>query len=410
MADATSAGWDGTISDDRRGCIERTCCEDDCCSTGTAWDAATAYCLPGPGPNPGLGRQRLAPDDIECRFNKITIIPGRVVPSDFLPMTPADYPIHGVKAAFLKNSTNSPSVVTVDDHECQGENITEIITKIGGSPPYPSSDSNSPYWVQLKEVVDWQKTRMANGSAPCTDLMPLPDIWSGYTINDCAEAVHDEFPGSHHINLLTDFLGDGLASDDTIIPERCVTPFLRGPVMYAGLNAWSIGIVGPLNFAAKYYVGYPRPEEVAYKIHIGELDAGNGVPQDLVDCMRNNFTLGDATDFTAYPEGSPQHPSWPAMHSAASSASFWLEIVADLTQQQRCQARLLDYAVATARTVAGVHYRWDNCGGLDMGQEVIARKLGPYLAQKYGANETLVNIKIAAKRFSWCFDDPLAGC
>lgn len=66
--------------------------------------------------------------------------------------------------------------------------------------------------------------------------------------------------------------------------------------------------------------------------------------------------LDGPTAFTAYPEGSPTHPAWPAMHSAASSASLWLAVVADLTEEQYCQVLRTDFAVAYARTVAGVHY------------------------------------------------------
>lgn len=65
------------------------------------------------------------------------------------------------------------------------------------------------------------------------------------------------------------------------------------------------------------------------------------------------MNITKATDFTQYPEGSPLHPSWPAMHSAASSASLWLAVVADLTEDQYCQVLRTDHSVAYARTIAG---------------------------------------------------------
>lgn len=43
------------------------------------------------------------------------------------------------------------------------------------------------------------------------------------------------------------------------------------------------------------------------------------------------------------------------MHSAASSASLWLGVVLNLTEEQFCEVQKTDYAVAYARTVAGVH-------------------------------------------------------
>ncbi len=119
-----------------------------------------------------------------------------------------------------------------------------------------------------------------------------------------------------------------------------------------------------------------------------------------------------AQDFTAYPEGSPGHPSWPAMHAAASGLSFWLSIVLDLTPEQHCQTKLIDYAVAWGRTVAGVHFEDDNIAGLDMGQEVIARLLPEHLAETYGADLAAVQAKVDAMRFSWKdFDrnDPCPG-
>lgn len=361
--------------------------------------------------------------DLDCRFNKINLRPDSTVPADFdfLPMLPADYPISGDKAGFLANSTFCPSVVQADDYECHGHDIGEIIANISdgaGSPPYPSSDSTPPlywntsFWTQLEDVIDHQIQRMSNESAPCSDtkhLNKLPSWWQDFSIKDCADAVHDEFPGIHHIELIKKLLGEGMQTDSSIIPDRCETPFLRGPVMLGDMNAWSVGVVGPLNFAAKYYVGFPRPEEVFWKIYTGKLNATHGVPPGIINKV-SSFNVTAATNFTAYPEGSPQHPSWPAMHSAASSASLWLAVVGNLTAEQECEARKIDNAVASARTVAGVHYQWDNCGGLDMGQEFIARFLGDYLEEKYGADKAAVEAKIAQKRFRWCGNDPLANC
>lgn len=361
--------------------------------------------------------------DLGCRFNKIILRPDSTVPADFdfLPMLPSDYPISGDKAGFLANSTYCPSVVQANDYECHGHDIAEIIATISdgagaGSPPYPGESTSywgSTFWAQLEDVIDAQIQRNSNENALCNGMNymdKLPSWWQHFSIKDCADAVHDEFPGIHHIELIKKFLSEGMETDSSIIPDRCETPFLRGPVMLGDLNAWSVGVVGPLNFAAKYFVGYPRPEEVVYKIYTGELNATHGVPGGIINKVLGSFTLAAATDFTAYPEGSPQHPSWPAMHSAASSASLWLAVVGNLTSEQECEARKIDNAVASARTVAGVHYQWDNCGGLDMGQEVIARFLGAYLEEKYGANKAAVDAKIAQKRFAWCGNDPLANC
>lgn len=89
------------------------------------------------------------------------------------------------------------------------------------------------------------------------------------------------------------------------------------------------------------------------------------------------------------------------MHSAASSSSLWLAVVADLTPDQYRQVLRTDHSVAYARTIAGVHYPSDNIAGLNMGQKVIAEELPMYLAEVYGANEEAVRAKIARLRFDW---------
>mmetsp|Transcript_11527 Transcript_11527/g.17620 ORF Transcript_11527/g.17620 Transcript_11527/m.17620 type:complete len:116 (+) Transcript_11527:327-674(+) len=89
------------------------------------------------------------------------------------------------------------------------------------------------------------------------------------------------------------------------------------------------------------------------------------------------------------------------MHSAASSSSLWLAVVMNLTEEQWCQAKLLDYGVAYARTVAGVHYQMDNIAGLNMGQHAVADRLVDHLVTKYGANRDAVLAKIEKVRFDW---------
>jgi len=59
-----------------------------------------------------------------------------------------------------------------------------------------------------------------------------------------------------------------------------------------------------------------------------------------------------------------------------------------------CQAMLTDYAVATARTVAGVHYPSDNIAGLKMGQRILADKLPRHLSKTYGSDVDAVRRKI----------------
>jgi hypothetical protein len=113
------------------------------------------------------------------------------------------------------------------------------------------------------------------------------------------------------------------------------------------------------------------------------------------------YSLEKAVNYTAYTEGSPMHPAWPTMHSAASSASIWLAVILNLSPEQFCQAKLVDYGVAYARTVAGVHFPDDNIAGLNLDQETIAAKMPEHLEQRYGSNPVAVREKIASLRFDW---------
>ena len=154
---------------------------------------------------------------------------------------------------------------------------------------------------------------------------------------------------------------------------------------------------------------YLNTKETAWSIKTGQIPR-QYVPSDIFNMIDDIPDFNAAVDFTAYDEGSPRHPSWPAMHSAASQTSFWLDIVLDLTPEELCEARKTDYGVAYARTIAGVHYPDDNIDGLNLGQEVIALALPGYLNWKYGANEESVRNKIEANRYNWNTFDPQNPC
>lgn len=138
---------------------------------------------------------------------------------------------------------------------------------------------------------------------------------------------------------------------------------------------------------------------MAWRIHTGQIPR-EYVPEDVYQMVKD-MKLTNATSYTQYPEGCPLHPSWPAMHSAASSLSLWLAVIAELTDEQYCQVLRMDYAVSFARTVAGVHYTSDNYAGLNMGQEVVAHELPAHLEKYYGADPDAVKAKIEKYRFDW---------
>jgi hypothetical protein len=95
--------------------------------------------------------------------------------------------------------------------------------------------------------------------------------------------------------------------------------------------------------------GRPRPEEVIWAIKKGRIN--KGVPSDIKKYAKS-LKIKSASEFTAYEEGCPNHPSWPAMHAASGSCSMMMGVMLDLNDEQLCQARLTDYAIAYSRTVA----------------------------------------------------------
>ena len=139
-------------------------------------------------------------------------------------------------------------------------------------------------------------------------------------------------------------------------------------------------------------------------IATGELT--HGFPVDIVRKIRS-MNLKSPSEFTAYKEGIPTHPSWPAMHSAASSASMWIAVVLDdLTPEQYCEALRVDYAASYARTIAGVHYPTDNIAGLNLGQKIIQDRLADHLSTMFGSDRDVVQAKIDRLTFDWADFDP----
>jgi len=325
------------------------------------------------------------------RFEKFGAVTGdaRVV----------SYPMTYGSARWLRQNTDAISTVhRADCINCKKhmgpQKLIDYLTNVVGVPlpSHPERDSNAPYWEHLRKVVQVQELRNNGGSVE--KLFPLPEMWKGHSIEKVAMAVRNELPGRYHMALLEAFLADGVQWTDLTPRPLGKKDFLRRQVMLAGLNGAVINHVGPTNFQVKWALGRARPEEVAWKIHEGEITEEDGVPADLVERIQA-MDLANAADFTAYKnEGSPNHPSWPAMHSAGSSGSLWMATVMNLTDKQLCEVRKLDYAIAFARTVAGVHYEDDNIAGLALGYKVVGDFLVRYLHEHYGASKKAVRERV----------------
>lgn len=318
------------------------------------------------------------------------------------PLMPEDFPLSGDKARILKRKTMADSLIVTGDFQLHGA-VAEDYLGLLKPPDLPSSDPKNPFWDNFREVVKAQESRRGGSDAYSTNHWP--SIWSSRSLADIAASVHQEYPGSNQQAFLESLFEEGIEVDHGMVPFRSVVDFVGMEIRIAALNTWVIDAVAPISFMLKWHVGAPRPEEIAWMVASGEFSDADGVPSDIIESVRS-MGLAHSTNFTAYPEGSPTHPSWPAQHAAGSSVSFWLPALYKLTPQQYCEALRVDYGVAYARTIAGVHYPQDNLAGLNLGQAVLREKLPGHLSESYGCDSAKLQDRLDRLSFDWETFDP----
>lgn len=347
------------------------------------------------------------------------------------PMMPDDYPLDEPKAEILKRETKADSVVIAGDYQLYGDDLEfwlseDEVTKVVVDPIYPGDDDGL-FWEELEKVVVIAKARQEGKMA--SEFYEWPECWKnrnsvklspwpgdnsptgGLTLQDVAAAVYGEYPAYHQQVLIKKLFDEtGIIDIDLGQPFRSKVDFIGKPVRMAAINTWAFEVVAPINFMLKWHFGVPRPEEMVWKIYTGELTPSrDGVPESLADLIQD-MDLEDAHGFTAYANtGSPFHPSYPAMHSAGSTCSLWLAALCKLTGEQYLEVLRVDYAVAMARTVAGVHYEQDNIVGLNVGQRIMREKLPAYLEEQYGYNSQRVKDRLDKLSFDWKDFDSKAG-
>lgn len=326
---------------------------------------------------------------------------------------PIKFPLNITSAKYLRDSSKSVSVL-LPDEGCTAhvdfEQVKDALRNVSGTshypPPHPDDIDATIFWEKFEEIVKVRSLIKRKEDNLCLDdpikeIMPcssMPEMWREYDYIDIAHAVHNEFPGIYHIRLIANWLEQkSLVLNNDVIPKNAQLDFLHGPVMLADMVGAAIRLVGDCIFSLKWEQGRARPEEIVWKIYMNEIEPPSStIRTDILD-----MNLKSANTFTSYDEGSPTHPSWPAMHSASSSASLWLNVVANLTDEQKCEIRKLDYAIAFARTVAGVHYSDDNIAGLVVGQEILSLRLPEYLGSVYGANRYFTEHAIKNAQYNW---------
>jgi hypothetical protein len=201
-----------------------------------------------------------ASGDLGIRFNKYEFLEGSIPPANWTSLTLNDYPIRGDTAHTLKHDTTAISVVTEDDHQFIHDcrmTAHEYIMASGGYPTMPNSDPNHAFWAEFDEIVDWQIARRNKVNANA--MFRLPDLWKEMTVDQVAEAVHDEYPGMHQAALTAWLVTNKeLKLDQNMFPFRSQSDFLGKVVRSAYLNSWAVAEVGPITFYAKWAVGRPR--------------------------------------------------------------------------------------------------------------------------------------------------------
>ena len=327
------------------------------------------------------------------------------VHKDLYPLLKHDYPIHGHTAYKLKDETYADSPMTPDDLMLRGDELDKYCQWLD-TPLYPSSDSRNPYWKALEHIVDIQYYRRRNVNP--SKISTWPKHWKKFSLEDIAQAVKNEFPNSEQgiaIERLLNY-GGGIQMDHSVMRRRSALDAVGTQFVIAAINTWVISAVSRITFLCKWYYGVPRPEEMAFLIAKGKYSVKDGVPYKLVKKIKY-MRLKNAYDFTAFKDqGSPTHPSYPAMHSSGSTTSIWLPVVAKLSEEEFCELLRLDYGVANARSVAGVHYLKDNIAGLNLGMKVMHDMLPRYLVENFHANPRAIQRKLDRLKFDWNDFDP----
>jgi hypothetical protein len=137
----------------------------------------------------------------ELRFNKVLFENNNVpiAASTLLPLLPEDFPLSSVvneDTVNLLRQSLSWSVIAEDDcHQCEYP-FSELITAVGGLPTHPDiNDPNNGYWEELWDVIEARRLRLLKAS-PISVLQQIPAVWAGYSLDDMADAVHNEYPGT----------------------------------------------------------------------------------------------------------------------------------------------------------------------------------------------------------------------
>ncbi len=187
---------------------------------------------------------------------------------------------------------------------------------------------------------------------PLRQQTPAPLGLSGLSYTNpegLAHAVHMDTPLDLPLACLRWLLRQGAPL--AITPPHTGQPFLTRVSGTIAQMSHAIDQALELAFASKWHFGHARPEELYAE--------------------RLDLTPDHALHLTAYPEGCPCHPTYPAGHGAAAGAGVGVLLRRfTLTPDQAQTLRETAYIWAMSRTFAGVHFGVDNIAGLQLGYDV----------------------------------------
>lgn len=131
-------------------------------------------------------------------------------------------------------------------------------------------------------------------------------------------------------------------------------------VLHADLAAYLVEAL-EATFEVKYFFGRPRPEEANL--------------------------IGESS--TAYPEGCPTHPAYPAGHGAVAGATYaYMKFRFDLSAEQEQVIEEATKHFSMYRSLAMVHYANDNMVGWALGNKVVEELCLAKQAQEAESQDT----------------------
>ena len=257
--------------------------------------------------------------------------------------------------------------------------------------PKPLHPEDAGYWSEFGTVMTAVCEAKA-GSIVRNQISPALVAETGGNAARAAHLVHKDMP--------TDIMLMGFKA----IKEkkfRLGRGFTDGPVMLNHLMAWAAHAVSPNSFCAKWHFLAARPEEVAGAIARDEIDAPDAIKMRLFHSFERTALVENQRTFTMYPEGSPDHPGYNAMHAAAAGAGAAIILaIMDLDEDDKNQVRHTAYDMAHFRSRAGVHTPQDNNAGLWLGQETVRRLLAGKMTD-FGVDAPLVDAALEAAQVDW---------